>query len=203
VLCLGAHCDDIEIGAGGSIIRLIEQSPDVDVHWVVFSSTPVREQEARDAAACFLAGARRSNVRIEQFRERYFPFIGASIKDYFDDLGKAVRPDIVFTHSLDDRHQDHRLIAELTWNTFRDHLILEYEIPKYEGDLGHPNVFVALDDDTASRKVDHLTAAFQSQQDKEWFTASTFKGLMRLRGIEAKAPGGYAEAFSCRKLVLV
>jgi len=201
ILCLGAHCDDIEIGCGGTLLKVLEASPGAHVDWIVFSSNDVREPEARAGAAKFLEGAGSSNVVVESFRERYFPYV-PEIKEYFDDLGSTLRPDIVFTHFRDDLHQDHVLLAELALNTFRDNLILEYEIPKWDGDLGRPTVFVPLEQSQVDAKVDAIWDAYESQHDKHWFTKETFLALLRVRGIECKAPSGYAEAFHCRKLVL-
>jgi LmbE family N-acetylglucosaminyl deacetylase len=202
ILCLGAHCDDIEIGCGGTVLRLAEQFPEARFRWVVLSSNDVRAAEAQRAAEHFLSGAGKQDIRIERFRESYFPWIGAEIKDYFEQLKDDVEPDLILTHHRHDRHQDHRLVAELTWNTWRDHLILEYEIPKYDGDLGSPNVFVALDDSTAQRKVDGIVEHFQSQHRRDWFDADTFRALLRLRGMEANAPGRFAEGFYGPKVVL-
>lgn len=202
VLCLGAHADDIEIGAGGTILKLLNSADGVDVHWVVLSANERREAEARASADAFLKDAGGASVSFGGFRERYFPYTGGEIKEYFDRLGAAVQPDLIFTHARDDKHQDHRLVSELTWNTWRDRLILEYEIPKYDGDLGTPNVFVSLDEDVRDRKIESLMEAFASQADKHWFSAETFTGLMRLRGIESRSPTGYAEAFYVRKLLL-
>jgi len=201
ILCLGAHCDDIEIGCGGTLLKVLEASPGAHVDWIVFSSNDVREPEARAGAAKFLEGAGSSNVVVESFRERYFPYV-PEIKEYFDDLGATLRPDIVFTHFRDDLHQDHVLLAELALNTFRDNLILEYEIPKWDGDLGRPTVFVPLEQSQVDAKVDAIWDAYESQHDKHWFTKETFLALLRVRGIECKAPSSYAEAFHCRKLVL-
>jgi LmbE family N-acetylglucosaminyl deacetylase len=202
VLCVGAHCDDIEIGCGGTILKLLEARPDVRVDWVVFSSDARRAAEARAGAEAFLAGAGETNVRIEEFRGRYFPYVGAQIKEYFDALGAELSPDVVFTHLADDLHQDHRLLSELALNTFREHLILEYEIPKYDGDLSRPNVYVQLEESHYTRKVDTIVSVYESQSDKHWFSPETFRATLRLRGIECKSPSGYAEAFHCRKLVL-
>jgi LmbE family N-acetylglucosaminyl deacetylase len=202
VLCLGAHSDDIEIGCGGLILRLIQGFSTIEIDWVVFSAHVKREQEARRSAAAFLKGARRKRVRIKHFRDGFFPYQGAEIKQVFERLKRDTAPDLVLTHYREDRHQDHRLLSDLTWNTFRDHWILEYEIPKFDGDLGTPNCFVPLDTGTCARKVKHLLSVFGSQRDKDWFTAETFMGLMRLRGMECRAPGGYAEAFYARKTVL-
>jgi LmbE family N-acetylglucosaminyl deacetylase len=200
VLCLGAHCDDIEIGCGGTLLRLLAERPGSSVRWVVFASTPEREAEARASAASFLAGAARSRVEVHRFRESYFPQVAAEIKDAFEKLKTEVAPDLVFAHHLGDRHQDHRVIAELVWNTFRDHLVAEYEIPKYEGDLGAPNVFFSLPDAVARRKVDLILRHFPSQAGRSWFRAETFEAVMRLRGVECNASDGWAEAFHGRKI---
>jgi LmbE family N-acetylglucosaminyl deacetylase len=201
ILCLGSHSDDIEIGCGGTILRLLSGQQEIEVSWVVFGSSSKRDQEARDSAARFLVQAKNKNVVVKNFRDGFFPFEGAQIKDYFEEL-KAVSPDLIFTHTRKDAHQDHRLIAELTWNTFRNHLILEYEIPKYDGDMGQPNLFVPLDQEIYEKKVRYILEAFETQRSKQWFGKDTFLALMRLRGMECVAPSGYAEAFYCRKLVL-
>lgn len=201
VLCLGSHCDDIEIGCGGTILRLLSGERPVDVTWVVLSSNGVRESEARIGSQLFLRQARRRDVIVRDFRNGFFPFEGAKIKDLFESL-KPLAPNLILTHNRKDAHQDHRLIAELTWNTFRDHLVLEYEVPKYDGDLGQPSVFVPLDAEVCGKKVQYLMEAFQSQRAKRWFEENTFLSLMRLRGMECNAASGYAEAFYCRKLVL-
>jgi LmbE family N-acetylglucosaminyl deacetylase len=201
VLCLGCHSDDIEIGCGGSILRLAAQYPACQFHWVVFAATGERRQEAQAGAERFAGSNRLSGTRLQSFPDGFMPFAGADIKTVFEEL-KSVAPDVIFTHSRDDAHQDHRLIAELTWNTFRDHLILEYEIPKYDGDLGRPNVFIPLDRDLIEKKVDYLMDIFRSQRSRGWFERETFLSLSRLRGMECNAPSGYAEAFYCRKLVL-
>lgn len=201
VLLLGAHCDDIEIGCGGTILRLIREYPNLSVHWVVFSSDVEREREARKSASAFLEGAAKAEVIVKEFRISFFPYVATEIKGYFEDLKRTVQPDIVFTHGRSDLHQDHRTLAELTWNTFRNHLILEYEIAKYEGDLGHPNFFVPLSAEDCARKVKLLCDYFPSQSDKHWFTPETFYALLRLRGIECNSPNGYAEAFHCRKSI--
>jgi len=202
VLCLGAHSDDIEIGCGGTLRRLLCQRDDVNVHWVVFSSGAERDREARESAKLFLRGARSSDIIVENFRNGYFPFVGDDIKDFFGRRLKPIAPDVVFTHYRTDRHQDHRTISDLTWNTFRNHLILEYEIPKYDGDLGTPNFFVPLDDALCEEKVRNLMTMFGTQRDKHWFDEETFRGLMRLRGMESCSPQRYAEAFYIRKMVL-
>lgn len=202
LLCLGAHADDIEIGCGGLVLSLLEQHPRIDVDWIVFSAAGAREREARRSAALFLKGARRANVVVKQFRDGFFPYHGAEIKEVFEELKQAPQPDLVLTHYRDDRHQDHRVLSDLTWNTFRDHLLLEYEIPKYDGDLGAPNVFVAIGRATCARKTRLLMRAFGSQRDKHWFSPETFTGLMRLRGMECRAQSGYAEAFYGRKILM-
>ena len=203
VLCIGAHCDDIEIGCGGTILRLLAHNEGIHVDWVVLSADEVRAAEARSAAETLLEGAASAHVRIEGFRESYFPYHGADVKGYFDRLGSEITPDLILTHHGSDLHQDHRLVAELTWNTWRDHLILEYEIPKYDGDLGRPNVFVSLEQAQCEHKVDTLMKSFPSQKSRYWFTDDTFWGLLRVRGVEARAPSGFAEGFYCRKLVLM
>jgi LmbE family N-acetylglucosaminyl deacetylase len=202
VLCLGAHSDDIELGCGGTILRLAEQYPDVVFHWVVFSATGVREEEARRAATLFAGSAALREPLLKTFTDGFMPFVGAEVKAVFEELKQVISPDLIFTPNRNDAHQDHRLVGELTWNTFRDHLILEYEIPKYDGDLGQPSVFVPLEVKVCQKKVRYIMEAFPSQRTKRWFHEDVFLSLMRLRGVECNAPGGYAEAFYCRKLVL-
>lgn len=198
LLFLGAHADDIEIGCGGTILKLAAANPKLDILWVVFSAEGKRRQEARSSAAMFLKGVKRTKVVVKQFRGSFFPVEQESIKSYFESLKRSFAPDVVFTHYREDRHQDHRLLSDLAWNTFRDHLILEYEIPKYDGDLGHPNLFVPLEPAVARRKGKALEQEFPSQREKHWFSAEAFLALMRLRGMECAAR--YAEAFYCRKL---
>jgi LmbE family N-acetylglucosaminyl deacetylase len=200
ILCLGAHADDVEIGCGGALLKLIASVPEVHVDWVVFSAHGVRRQEAQASARKFLDGSQSPNVILENFRDAYFPYMGGQLKECFDDLKRQVQPDVVFTHYGQDLHQDHREVSNLTWNTFRDHLILEYEIPKYDGGLGSPNFFVHLSPDERQRKIDILLDEFPSQRVKPWFSADTFAAVMRLRGIESNAPSGFAEAFYCRKV---
>jgi LmbE family N-acetylglucosaminyl deacetylase len=200
VLCLGAHSDDIEIGCGGAILRLAEEYPNCEFHWVVFSAIGTRELEARNAAQMF-AGTHLKGPTLKSFKDGFMPFAGAEVKTVFEEL-KTISPDLIFTHSRKDAHQDHRLLAELTWNTFRNNLILEYEIPKYDGDMGKPNVFMPITEDICRKKTSYLLEAFASQRNKRWFDERTFQSLMRLRGMECNAPSGYAEAFYCRKLVL-
>ncbi|MGB8030149.1 MAG: PIG-L family deacetylase [Terracidiphilus sp.] len=201
VLCLGCHSDDIEIGCGGAILQLAEQFPNCDFHWVVFSALGPRRAEAERAAEFFVGPARLKGPLLKTFPDSFMPFVGAEIKSVFEEL-KSISPDLIFTHNRHDAHQDHRLIAELTWNTFRDHLILEYEIPKYDGDIGQPSVFVPLEIEVCQRKVQYIMEAFQSQHEKRWFKPETFLSLMRLRGLECNAISGYAEAFYSRKIVL-
>ncbi len=201
VLCLGAHSDDIEIGCGGTILRLGKQYPDCAFHWVVFSATGVRETEALRGAERF-AGLSQESVMLKKFRDGFMPFDGSEVKAVFEGLKQVVSPDLIFTHNRKDAHQDHRLIAELTWNTFRDHFILEYEIPKYDGDLGQPNLYAPLELELSRKKARSILETFESQRAKHWFQEETFLALMRLRGMECNAPSGYAEAFYCRKIVL-
>jgi LmbE family N-acetylglucosaminyl deacetylase len=202
VLCLGAHADDIEIGCGGTVLRLLGERPGTSVRWVVFSADAVREREARESASAFLKGATDSEVVVRDFRESYFPAVASEIKDFFETLKPGGPPDLVLTHRREDRHQDHQTIAELTWNTFRDHLILEYEIPKYEGDLGHPNVFVPLSEVVARRKIEQVLLYFASQRSRAWFRPETFEAVLRLRAVECNAPEGFAEGLYSRKLVV-
>jgi LmbE family N-acetylglucosaminyl deacetylase len=202
ILCLGAHPDDIEIGCGGSIIRLAEQYPESLFHWVVFSGAGVREAEARCAAALFAGPTRLQGPLVKTFQDGFMPFVGAEVKAVFEELKQVASPDLIFTHTREDAHQDHRLICDLTWNTFRDHFILEYEIPKFDGDMGRPSVFLPLQAEVCQRKTRYLMDTFQSQHSKRWFREDTFLSLMRLRGMECNASSGYAEAFYCRKMVL-
>jgi LmbE family N-acetylglucosaminyl deacetylase len=202
VLCLGAHSDDIEIGAGGTLLKLAARVPDLDICWVVFSAPGARAGEARHSADDFLAGVAQKNIKIGSFRESYFPSEWPSIKDWFEQIRTEIDPDIVFTHYREDRHQDHRVLSELAWNTFRNHLILEYEIPKYDGDLGRPNVFMPLSGEVCARKSELLLKHFKTQSSKHWFTSDTFEAMHRIRGIECASATGRAEAFYCRKMTL-
>jgi LmbE family N-acetylglucosaminyl deacetylase len=202
ILCLGSHCDDIEIGCGGTILRLLREHPEVEIYWIVFSSTPDRKKEAVRAENLFLALAKKKKVVIRNYRDTLFPSQQAQIKGEFEKLKKTYAPDLILTHYRHDLHQDHQVICELTWNTFRSHLILEYEIPKYDGDLGAPNFFVGLDRATCEQKAKYICETFVSQRTKQWFTADTFLALQRLRGIESNVSHGLAEGFHCRKLVL-
>jgi LmbE family N-acetylglucosaminyl deacetylase len=201
VLVLGAHADDAEIGAGGTIRALVQGSPATEVRWVVFSATGQREQEARGSADETVAGAAERTVEIHAFRDGFFPYEGARIKETFERLAASYQPDLILTHHREDLHQDHRVVAELTWNTFRNHTILEYEVPKYDGGLGSPNFFVPLSAELVDAKVAGLLRYFVSQRQKSWFAAETFRALMRLRGVECQSESGYAEAFYVRKAV--
>jgi LmbE family N-acetylglucosaminyl deacetylase len=205
VLCLGAHADDIEIGCGGTVMRLLSEQADrggCAVHWVVFSATPDREREARASAAEVLAQAGEATVVVKSFRESFFPAAWSEIKTAFEEVKRAFEPDVVFCHRTADMHQDHRVVGELAWNTFRDHLVLEYEIPKYEGDLGSPNLYVPLPRALAERKVELLLRHFASQAARRWFRPDTFHGLMSVRGVECNAPDGRAEGFHARKIIV-
>jgi len=201
ILCLGAHSDDIEIGCGGTILRLIEQYPGCVFHWVVFSAIGVRKAEAQRSAELF-AGPRLERLLLKDFTDSVMPYVGSDVKTVFEELKQAISPDLILTHNRRDAHQDHRLLSELTWNTFRNHFILEYEIPKYDGDMGQPSVFMPLASEVCQTKIRHLMDVFKSQRSKSWFEESTFHSLMRMRGMECNSPSGYAEAFYCRKIVL-
>jgi LmbE family N-acetylglucosaminyl deacetylase len=200
VLCLGAHSDDIEIGCGGTILRWTRENPGLKFHWVVFSAPGERRSEAEKSALGFLESCEEKQIDLHAFRDGFFPSHFAEIKQTFEELKAVVAPDVILTHYGSDRHQDHRVVSELTWNTFRNHLVLEYEIPKYDGDLGQPNVFVAMDDEVCERKIDLLYEHFPTQAGRTWFERDTFRGLMRLRGVECAAPGRFAEAFYGKKL---
>jgi LmbE family N-acetylglucosaminyl deacetylase len=202
LLCLGAHSDDLEIGCSGTILRLLAEEAVSRVTWVVLSGNPERAREARLGAARVLGKRRGIRVVQQTFRDGYFPYVAVPIKDFFEQLKREVKPDVVFTHYRNDRHQDHRLVSELTYNTFRDHLVLEYEILKVDGDLGQPNTYVPLDTGTVKKKISVLESTFGSQRDRRWFSEEAFRGLMRLRGVESGSASGYAEAFYGRKLVL-
>lgn len=202
LLCLGAHSDDIEIGCGGTVLRLLDEHPGASVHWVVFAASPERAREARASAGAFLAGAGAATVQVHDFRDAYLPQQAGEVKDAFEKLKLECSPDLVLTHAGADAHQDHRLVSELTWNTFRDQLVLEYEIPKYDGDLGRPNVYVPLTSAQVERKLEALLAHFASQRDRRWFDPDLFRGLMRVRGMECNAAERHAEAFHARKIRL-
>jgi LmbE family N-acetylglucosaminyl deacetylase len=200
VLCLGAHSDDIEIGCGGSMLRLVEENPDLQVWWVVFSAIGRRCDEAINSADQFLSVVKDRHIITKEFRDGYFPYQGSDIKDFFETLKKEVSPDLIFTHYRKDLHQDHRVINELTWNTWRDHMILEYEIPKYDGDLGNPNFYIPLSRQLCQKKNDILCSAFETQEVKPWFTGETFWAMLQIRGIECRAEESLAEGFYARKI---
>ena len=202
ILCLGAHCDDIEIGCGGTILRLLQEHQNADVHWVVFTSTPARAEEALRSATTFLEQAGSKDILIRDFEDGFLPYTGREVKKFFEELKARVSPDLIFTHYRHDLHQDHRTICELTWNTWRDNLILEYEVPKYDGDLGTPNFFVELDESLCQRKIHSIVEHFSSQQQKHWFAEETLLAVLRLRGMECRSATKYAEAFYSRKVVL-
>lgn len=200
VLCLGAHSDDIEIGCGGLIIRLLQEYPDLCFTWVVFSASGRRGAEAFNSASAILESVKEKQIILKEFRDGFFPYIGAEIKEVFEQLKRDISPDLILTHYRHDLHQDHRVICDLTWNTFRDHFILEYEIPKFDGDFGNPNFFVQINPTIGSQKIVHLLKYFQTQENRDWFSEETFFAIMRLRGIESRSAGKYAEAFYCRKI---
>jgi LmbE family N-acetylglucosaminyl deacetylase len=202
VLCLGAHCDDIEIGCGGTLLRWLEERPDLDVRWAVFSSNARRGAETRASARRFLGREPDKAVTLREFRDGFLPYQGTEVKQEFERLKAEFAPDVIFTHYRDDLHQDHRLVSELTWNTFRGPLILEYEIPKWDGDLGNPNTYVPLAESYVQKKIEILIAEYATQNGRSWFEPETFRSLLRLRGMEVAAPERYAEAFYARKLVL-
>ena len=202
VLCLGAHSDDIEIGCGGTLLRMIEQNPNVNIFWAVFSGDEIRGAEAQRSADAYLKGLKRSTVITHNFRDGHFPIAFAEIKQVFEQIKKQFTPDVIFTHTREDRHQDHRVIHDLTCNTWRDHAVLEYEIPKFDGDLGLPNMFAPVAQGVLRRKVEMLHEHFKSQTDKQWFTEEAFFALPRIRGIECNSPTRYAEAFHARKICL-
>jgi LmbE family N-acetylglucosaminyl deacetylase len=202
VLCLGAHSDDIEIGCGGTLLTWIGRGVNLDVRWVVFSAAGPRADEARRSAEGFLAGVTRSKIDLHGFRDSYFPYQGIELKDQFEVLKGDFSPDVIFTHRRDDAHQDHREVARLTWNGFRDHMILEYEIPKWDGDLGRPNIYQPLAQAALERKIALLHEHFATQRSKDWFDADTFRALARLRGMESRAPERVAEAFVVSKAIL-
>jgi LmbE family N-acetylglucosaminyl deacetylase len=202
VLCLGAHSDDIEIGAGATLLSLLGRGVRLDVHWCVLSAAGERESEARASATDFLSEAARAQIEILGFRDGLFPEQGEQIKSWFESLKGRVEPDLILTHREDDAHQDHRRVSHLTWNTFRDHCILEYEIPKWDGDMARPNLYAPVSARALQRKIDLLISHFGSQRSKQWFDPEIFRGLARLRGMECRAPEKYAEAFVAKKLAL-
>ena len=203
VLCLGAHSDDIEIGAGATLLSMMDRGVRLEVHWCVLSAVENREKEAEASAVEFLSQAARAQFEVMSFRDGFFPEQGEEIKSWFEKLNERTNPDLILTHRRDDAHQDHRQVCRLTWNTFRDHCILEYEIPKWDGDMGRPNLYVPISERALQRKVDLLMSHFGSQRSKQWFDPDTFFGLARLRGMECRASERYAEAFFARKLALI
>jgi len=203
ILCLGAHSDDIEIGCGGTILKFLSEYPNAETGWIVFGGDDTgRAAEAANSAGLFLEKAGQKVIEIKKFRDGFFPYIGDTIKEYFETLKRKHEPDLIFTHYRHDLHQDHRLISELTYNTFRNHLILEYEIIKFDGDIGNPNVYIPLDGAICNRKMDIILTSFKSQKARDWFTRDTFSSIHRIRGVEARAEGGYSEGFYCRKMIL-
>jgi len=202
ILCLGAHADDLEIGCGGTVRELVAARPAMEVYWVVLSGDQQRAAEATRCAELFLEKAQRKTITVEGFRDSSFPYVGGKIQEFFRALAKKLDPDLIFTHRREDMHQDHQLVAELTWNNFRKHLILEYEIPKYEGDLGAPNVFMPLSGEACGFKVDTVIDCFVSQHGRPWFTRDALWSLLRLRGLECHSPSRYAEGLYCRKAIL-
>jgi len=201
ILCLGAHADDIEIGCGGTILKLTGEAREAELYWVIFSADRERRKEVSNGAEAFTKNVKSKKIDIFQFRDSYFPFAGTEIKDRFEELKTEFAPDLIFTHFRDDAHQDHRLISELTWNTFRDHFILEYEIPKYDGDFGNPNFYVHLSESLVQKKMECIFEIFKTQREKQWFTEETLRSVLRIRGMESNSPSKYAEAFYCRKIV--
>jgi LmbE family N-acetylglucosaminyl deacetylase len=201
LLAIGAHPDDIEIGCCGTILKLLEEDALSAIGWVVLSGKGERADEAKASAEAVLSGVEEKQLMLPDYRDGFFPYDGGDIKEFFESL-KEFSPDIVLTHQRADLHQDHRVACELTWNTFRDHLILEYEVPKYDGDIGSPNLFVPLGEDLRRRKIDHLMTHFASQRPKRWFKDDLFSGLLRLRGMECNSPTSFAEAFYCRKAMV-
>lgn len=202
LLVIGGHSDDIEIGCGGSVLRLLHEHPGLQVFWLVLSAHGKRVDEARSSAEALLADVADREVLIDSFRDGFLPYEGGAVKDRFEELKRRVEPDLILTHYGHDAHQDHRLVSELAWNTFRDHLILEFEIPKYDGDLGQPNVYVRLEESFVRGKIEHLFRHFPSQHGRHWFAEDLFRGVMRMRGMECNSPSRYAEAFYARKLTV-
>ena len=202
-MCLGAHCDDIEIGCGGALLDILSKNPNIEITWVIFTSTEARKKEAELGAELFTKNAKNLHLKIFEFRDGYLPYSGLEIKEAFEQVKNEISPpDLIFTHYRNDMHQDHRKVSELTWNTFRSHMILEYEIPKWDGDISVPNTYIHLSDDIGKQKIAYLQQAYNTQQAKKWFTDDLFWSLMRIRGMECNAPRNIAEAFYSRKIVL-
>lgn len=202
ILALGAHCDDIEIGCGGTLLKIFDQYKIQQIKWIVFASNEQRKKEAINSAEAFLKDIPNKEIVVLNYRDAFLSASVFEIKEYFETIKKDFNPDLVFTHYRDDRHQDHKLLSDLAWNTFRSHLIFEYEIPKYDGDLGIPNCFFHIDSDLTNKKVDIILNSFISQQNKHWFDKETFLSLMRIRGMESASTTKYAEAFHVRKLIM-
>ena len=202
LLAIGAHSDDIEIGCAGTVMRLLRHNPGIEVWWMVLSAHGDRRQEAQSSAEAMLSTVTRHSIVIHSFRDGFLPYEGAAVKEQFEHVKAHFQPDLILTHSGHDAHQDHRIVSELTWNTFRDHLILEFEIPKYDGDFGSPNFFVPLEEELVEKKIEHLSRSFPSQRAKRWFGSDLFRSVLRLRGMECNAPSLYAEAFYSRKVVV-
>lgn len=202
VLCIGAHPDDIEIGCGGTLLELMSRNPAARMDWIVFGCNRVREIEAISSFRRWFGNSPSRTIHTHFFSDTLFPSQQSEIKEQFRILSSSISPDVIFTHRREDMHQDHRLLAELTWQTFRSHLILEYEIPKYEGDLGNPNVFFPLKAETVQSKIQYLLDEFPTQREKPWFDRETFQAMMRIRGLESRAESGFAEAFHARKIVV-
>jgi LmbE family N-acetylglucosaminyl deacetylase len=200
ILALGAHCDDIEIGAGGTLLKLLDNYSIASVKWVVFASNEVRKKEATVSALHFLEKAENRDIVVNSYRDGFLPFMAAEVKEFFEKIKGEFIPDVIFTHYRDDRHQDHRLVSDLTWNTWRNHMILEYEIPKYDGDLGIPNFYVPLEEKYIIKRNQIIIDSFESQKQKHWFDDATFRALPRIRGMESATI--FAEAFYSRKIIL-
>ncbi len=199
VLVVGAHPDDIEIGAGGTLLNLSDSQPGLRVHYVVLTGTPQRQEEARAAAESFLSGADLT-VDLHALPEGRLPAVWADVKDVLEDVARTCAPDLILAPSSHDAHQDHRTIGEIIPTVFRDGLSLSYEIPKWDGDFGRPSLYVALSSQTARRKVELLHKCYPSQSARDWWDDEVFLGLARLRGMECRA--GYAEGFTCSKATL-
>jgi LmbE family N-acetylglucosaminyl deacetylase len=200
LLCLGAHSDDIEIGAGATVLRVVRENSDVEVTWCVLSGNETRQDEARAGAEHILGSRTARSIVLKDFTDSYFPEQRQKIKQFFEQSLKSTDPDLILTHARADAHQDHRVVNELTWNTFRAHQIWEYEIPKWDGDIIQPNLYVPVDPEDVTTKITVLREVFASQRSKHWFDEETFRGLLRIRGLESNTR--YAEAFVARKFVV-
>lgn len=202
ILCLGAHCDDIEIGCGGTMLQFLQSNSNISMTWVVFCSDDERSREAARSFDRFSQNALHNKIVIHHFRDGFLPWLGLEVKEAFEEMKAWADPDVIFTHYREDLHQDHRLISDLTWNTFRNHLILEYEIMKYDGDIGRTNTYMPIDEENCRKKIDLIMDSYRSQKSKKWFTDDLFWALPRIRGMEINAPSRYAEAFYSRKVVI-